>query len=453
MQIIADLHLHSKYSRAVSPKMDLFEIASWASRKGITLAATADWTHPLWFRHLRAELKEHTDGLYTLKNPPVDQKNPVYFMLSVEISCIYSQGGLLRRVHHLLLAPSLETAEKINTELARRGAKLMSDGRPILGLSSKDLLELALAIDPRALLIPAHAWTPWFAIFGSKSGFNSIEECFGSLSKHIYAVETGLSSDPLMNWQIKDLDSRSILSFSDAHSAPKMAREATVFVPTTNSKPQTTNFSYDDIADAIKQKPDGKLKVGYTIEFFPEEGKYHYTGHRECGVRYSVAETKEKGIICPACKRPLTVGVEHRVLELSGHAYGEADAVYKTGKSGMTFVYDKHNASRAPFVSIIPLLEILTELYDGSPKKAQDTFAEITSTIGTEFELLLKSPLDTIARRFPRLAEGIRIVRAREADVDPGYDGVFGKVKIFSDETAKRQTPAAASRENQLGLF
>ena len=266
MQIIADLQLHSKYSRAVSQKMDLFEIGSWASKKGIQLVATGDWTHPLWFRHITENLNEVNPGIYTLKKKPEDQKNEVCFFLSTEISSIYSQGGQVRRVHNLIFSPSIETCQKIIKKLQSEGANLMADGRPIVGISSKDLLEMVLEIDENVLFIPAHAWTPWFSIFGSKSGFDSIEECFGpENAKYIYAIETGLSSDPIMNWQIKELESRSIVSFSDAHSGPKLGREATVFV-STNDEPVILNkLTYFDIAGAIRQDAGAKLKIGYTI--------------------------------------------------------------------------------------------------------------------------------------------------------------------------------------------
>src|SRR3989338_6097990 len=218
MQYITDLQIHSKYSRAVSPKMDLYEIARWAEKKGINIVATGDWTHPLWFREIRASLKEVASGLFQLKNPPADAKNEVYFLLSTEISSIYYHKGTVRRVHNLLFSPSLKTCQSIISVLTGRGCNLMADGRPIVGLSSKELLEIALEVDPDCLLIPAHVWTPWFALFGSKSGYNSISDCFENLSNNVYAVETGLSSDPAMNWRIAELDSRSIVSFSDAHS-------------------------------------------------------------------------------------------------------------------------------------------------------------------------------------------------------------------------------------------
>lgn len=261
------------------------------------------------------------------------------------------QGGKQRRVHNLIFSPSIEICEKIIKELQHRGANLMADGRPIVGISSKDLLEMVLSIDKNVLFIPAHAWTPWFSIFGSKSGFDSIEECFGELANNIYAIETGLSSDPIMNWQIKELENRSIVSFSDAHSGPKLGREATVFVPNTISKFkfQISNLSYQDIADAIKQKSDGKLKIAYTIEFFPEEGKYHWSGHRTCNIKYNPQQVKEKGVICPVCKRPLTIGVENRVIDLSSKMLTNEDLLFIKNAVGLTFVYDKEKEKTVCF--------------------------------------------------------------------------------------------------------
>ena len=463
MQIIADLHIHSKYSRAVSQQMNLEQISLWASKKGVDLVATGDWTHPLWFREISANLKEVQNGVFALKKKSIEQKNDAYFILSLEISSIYSQGGKTRRVHNVILSPSLSTTGKVIKELQRRGTNLMSDGRPITGISSYNLLEMFLSIDENILMIPAHIWTPWFSLFGSMSGFDSIDECFGNLSRYIYGVETGLSSDPIMNWQIKELENRSILSSSDAHSGPKLGREATVFVPNTNSKFQipasaeasagkpNSKFSYVDIVDAIKQKPEGKLKIGYTIEFFPEEGKYHYTGHRACGIKYSAKETKEKGVMCPVCKKPLTVGVEHRVLDLSEKLLSGEDLSLAKNKVGVTFVSDKEKRRR-PFVSMIPLLEILTEI-TGSPAKALREYERLILT-STEFDILLKKSYEEIETLGgPQLKKAIEIVRDRKAYVEPGYDGVFGTVKIFNPQNESKPEDGEREKKEQLGLF
>ncbi len=436
MQIIADLQLHSKYSRAVSPQMNLEGISRWSSKKGINLVATGDWTHPLWFKEIKESLEESSSGIFNLK-----LRQNVKFLLSTEISSIYSQGDKVRRVHNLIFSPSIEICEKVINELKKRGANLMADGRPIVGISSKDLLQMVLEIDERILFIPAHIWTPWFSVFGSKSGFDSLEECFNELSDNIYAVETGLSSDPIMNWQIKELETRSIVSFSDAHSGPKLGREATVFIPINNQQSTISNFSYNDIADAIKQTPNSKLKIGYTIEFFPEEGKYHWTGHRSCNIRYNALETKKKGVICPVCGKSLTVGVENRVLDLSSKTFSQEDLIFMPNKVGLTFVYDKEK-KRRPFVSMVPLMEILLEINNGSPTKAQNEYENLTSNWATEFEILLKKPYEEIEKQGgEKLMIAIKTVRERKVFVDPGYDGVFGKVKIFK-ETPK-ESPAS----------
>ncbi len=443
MQIIADLQLHSKYSRAVSQKMDLVEIATWSSKKGINLVATGDWTHPLWFREIKANLIETSPGIYKLKNSLHDTS----FLLSTEISSIYSQGGKVRRVHNLIFSPSIETCEKIIKELQRRGANLMADGRPIVGISSKDLLELVLTIDKDVLFIPAHAWTPWFAIFGSKSGFDSIEECFEELADNIYAIETGLSSDPLMNWQIKELENRSIVSFSDAHSGPKLGREATVFVPRiSNNQVPISKLTYNDVANGIKQDPESKLKIGYTIEFFPEEGKYHWSGHRACNIRYNPQEVKEKGTICPVCHKSLTIGVENRVLDLSKKILTKDDLLFLKNTNDLTFVYDKEKKQR-PFVSLIPLLEVVTEINNGSHVGGVREYERLTSTFGTEFDILLKKSYEEIEKNGGKhLQEAIQKIRERDVFVDPGYDGVFGTVKIFNDENKKVEEKEAAQQ-------
>jgi uncharacterized protein (TIGR00375 family) len=439
MEIIADLQLHSRYSRAVSDKMTLSEVSRWSKRKGVTLVATGDWTHPLWFYSIKNELKESAAGIYTLKERPNETK----FLLSTEISSIYTQGGKVRRVHNLIFSPSLETSEKIIKKLHNEGANLSSDGRPIVGISSKDLLEMVLEIDERVLFIPAHAWTPWFAIFGSKSGFDSLKDAFGGLEKYIYAVETGLSSDPLMNWQIKELESRSIVSFSDAHSAPKIGREATVFTSS-----GAFDYSFDDIASAIKRNPFSKLKIGYTIEFFPEEGKYHWSGHRTCNVRYSAEEVREKGVTCPVCSKPLTIGVENRVMDLSYKTIHQDDLILEKNEVGLTYVYDPEK-KKVPFVSMIPLLEILYEVVGRSKTKSEREYDRITQ-IHSEFDILLKLGYDKIqSLGGQKLTEAVRRVRERRAIVDPGYDGVYGKVKIFEEKDEKTKI----EDKNQQPLF
>ncbi|MCS7093509.1 MAG: endonuclease Q family protein [Patescibacteria group bacterium] len=438
--IIADLHLHSKFSQAVSKKMGLEEIAYWARLKGINLVATGDWTHPLWFREIKKKLKVITPGIFQLEKFP-----EVKFMLVTEISTVYSHKEKLRKIHHLIFSPSFEVAEKIIKKLAGFGYNLLADGRPTIGLSSRELLELIMDINENTFLIPCHIWTPWFSLFGSRSGYDSIEESFEDLSTYITAVETGLSSDPVMNWQIKELTNRVIVSFSDAHSGSKLGREATVFVFNNEQASKPEAYSFSDILNALKQKPS-RLKIGYTIEFFPQEGKYHWSGHRDCRVRYSPEEVLKKGKICPVCQRQLTIGVENRVIELSERMIKKDDLCFLKNRSGLTFVYDKEK-KRTPFVSIVPLMEILQQITD-SPAKAEKDYFRLINELGPEFLIILNTPYEKIEAVGGRtLKEAIRNVREREVKVEPGYDGVFGKVQIFS----RKEKPEVQT--SQLGLF
>lgn len=447
MQIIADLHLHSKYSRAVSKDMELKTMAEWGRKKGIDLLATGDWTHPLWFKELESQLEETEAGIYRCKG-----SQGAKFILSCEIANIYSQGGKGRRVHTLFLAPSLETVRKINNEISLRGGNLMSDGRPILGLSLPEMCELVWGIDEKVLVVPAHIWTPYFAMFGSKSGFDSVEECFGEYADRIYAVETGLSSDPLMNWWISDLEKRAIVSFSDAHSPRKLGREATVF----QLKNNTSKFTYDDIYEAITErflgKNEGSLEIAYTIEFHPEEGKYHYTGHRNCQVVQSPEETSKKGTTCHVCGKPLTVGVMHRAVQLADAQLVTFEAQLKTSKAGVVGYYHPTDKTRPPYVMLVPLQEILAEALGVgvSSKRVQELYEQLLLRLGSEFEILLKTDGEKIkAIAGERAAEGVERVRQGKIVVKPGYDGVFGEVKIWP-------VPAQASeksRSEQQSLF
>lgn len=418
-RIIADLQLHSRFARAVSKQMTLPFIAEWARRKGIALVATGDWTHPLWFREIERDLEEMGNGLLRLKT----QQEPL-FLLATEVSSIYSQGGRLRRVHTLIWVPTIESARKINAEFTKRGCNLMSDGRPIIGLSSIHVAELVLSVEPKALIIPAHAWTPWFSVYGALGGFDSLDEAFGPYAKNIYAIETGLSSNPAMNWRIKELDHRAILSFSDAHSGPKLGREATVF--------DLAEVSYDYIYQAIKTDSN----IAYTIEFYPEEGKYHYTGHRTCGIRWSPEETKQKGKTCPVCGKPLTIGVMHRVEDLAGRS--EEDLRLETISIDEILAKATRSRSipnRPPFIMLVPLQEIIAEAV-GSPvasPKVQTPYFRLTDGLGGEFSVLLSSQLGDIAHvAGERVAQGIDKVRRGDITIDPGYDGVFGTVKIWA---------------------
>lgn len=446
MEIVADLHLHSKYSRAVSRDMNLTVMAEYASTKGLDLLSATDWTHPLWLREIKANLEEDTEGIFKLKGSSSD----VRFLLSVEISSIYSQGGQTRRIHSLVFSPSIEVCEKINEELQRRGANLSSDGRPIIGLSAKQLLEIVQSVSDRTMLIPAHVWTPWFSLYGSMSGFDSIEECFGEYSNKIYAIETGLSSDPSMNWRIKELGNRSILSSSDSHSPAKMGREATVFVPKNqveSSKSKVKSISYDDIRLAIMRDEKAKLRIGYTVEFYPEEGKYHYTGHRNCKVVYSPKDTREKGVICPVCHKSLTVGVMERVEKLASLDLTETS---KTNPNGVKWILDPTHA-QPPFVKLVPLLEIIAEVTGSTvfSAKTKNLFEQLCRELGGEMNVLLKTKKDDVAKiAGPNIADGVQKVREGNITVAPGYDGEYGVVKI----EAKAIDVAQTRSEKQIGI-
>jgi len=470
MHVVADLHLHSKYSRAVSQNMTLPVMAEYAKKKGLDLLTASDWTHPLWFKEIQHLLQESEEGIYQLKSEyrnPKFETNPnnqkeVKFLLSTEISCIYKQGDKLRRIHNLVFVPNFGIAEKVTKELLKRGANLSADGRPIIGLSSKALLELILEADERSMLIPCHAWTPHFGIYGSASGFDSLKEAFEDLAGHIYAVETGLSSDPEMNWHIPELRTRSILSFSDAHSPAKMGREATVFLPKNgisrpkadqplaeNDKFQISNLKYDDIRLAIMKKSP-KIRVGYTIEFYPEEGKYHFSGHRGCKVSLGPEEIAKNGTTCPVCKRRLTEGVMLRVQTLAGEEY-HSRTVEKQNAYGLKWLTDKERKYPS-YVKLVPLLEIVAEAMASTvtSQKVKDMYDSLCRQFTSELEVLLKVPTEDI-RKFAgsRIAEGITKVRAGNIEIIPGYDGEYGGVKIWKDG----EDPEKDTEEQQMSLL
>jgi len=420
--------------------MVLSEMENWAVKKGIDVLSASDFTHPLWFRELKAQLVSDGEGIYKLNPPAGGQNSKIRFILSTEISSIYSQGGKTRRVHNLVFMPNLESVEKFNSELLKRGCNLSADGRPIIGLSSRNLLELVLSIDKKAFLIPCHAWTPWFSLYGSNSGFDSIEECFQDLASEIFGIETGLSSDPEMNWRIKELDNRSILSFSDAHSAIKMGREATVF--------DLSSLSFTNIKNAIKK--DGDSKISYTIEFYPEEGKYHYTGHRVCRITQTPQETEKNGVICPVCKRPLTVGVMHRVEKLAQRPTNIKTAA---DEFGVTWVEDPTNL-HPKYVKLVPLVEIIAESAGVMPGSIRvlNTYDEMINKFGSEFNILLKTSISDLEKSFgEKIGQGVAKVRKQEIKVDPGFDGEFGKVKIWDERKLKEISEK--KEESQLGLF
>lgn len=426
-KVVSDLHLHSSYARATSKDLDFDILTKWAKFKGIDLLSSADFTHPLWVEQIKSKLVDSGNGFFTY--------NGFNFILGAEVSCIFSQGGKLRRVHLLLYVPSLAAMEKVNLELGKRG-KLASDGRPILGLSAKTVLEILLEADPDSIMIPAHAWTPWFGVLGQNGGFDSLEECFQDLTPYIYGIETGLSSDPEMNWRIKELDDRSIVSFSDAHSAPKMGRELTVF---------DMEGSYAGLLAALK-----KQSIDRTIEFFPEEGKYHYNGHRNCNFRETPTETVKRGLLCPVCQRPLTIGVMQRVETLAEKDRPEG---FKP-------------KTRAKFGKYVPLLEIIAEAHGWpitSPKVKQVYF-DLVNELESEIKILEEHEPEDIGKysKNQRLVEAIEKVRQGDIFIDPGYDGVYGVVEIWKKEQGKNEvknklrpvfSEPEKSTENQLNLF
>lgn len=428
------------------------KIWEWAKRKGIGLIATGDWTHPLWMREIKNNLEETGHGLLKLKNSPPAGSDGPQFLLETEVSCIYSQGGRLRRIHTMIWAPSIDSAEKINKKLLSLGANLMSDGRPIMGLSSLQIADVVFSIDPKALIVPAHIWTPWFSLYGSQSGFDSIEECFGRFAPYIYAVETGLSSNPQMNWRVKELDTRSIVSFSDAHSGGKLGREATVF--------ELSNLSFDSIRQALinpsrKQSGEQVLnRIVYTLEFYPEEGKYHYTGHRNCQVKQTPEETREKGTLCPVCGKKLTVGVMHRVDQLAGRSEEELKIEkVMEDKDILASIYrSKALPDRPPFIMLVPLAEIIAEVNGGQPtsKGVLSEYFKLVDYFGTEFKVLTEVKTDDLTKiSGEKISSAIGKVRSGDIFVDPGYDGVFGKVRIHSEE--KTETESAGKK--QMSLF
>ncbi len=401
MKFIADFHIHSKYSRATSRDMDLEHLDNWAKIKGIKVLGTGDFTHVEWFRDLKEKLEPAEPGLFKLRNSESETR----FILTAEISCIYTKKNLVRRIHIIIFSPSFEVCEKINTHLGWIG-NLKADGRPILGLDTKELVKIVLNISEDCLIVPGHIWTPWFSLFGSKSGFDSIEECFEDYSKYIYAGETGLSSNPEMNWRLSSLDKIALISNSDSHSPQKIGREANVF---------DTEISYPAIIEAIKSKNPQKFL--YTIEFFPEEGKYHFDGHRLCGISLSPQESKKSGNICPNCGRPLTIGVLNRVEELADRPSG----------------FKPENA--IPFKSLIPLEEIIADALGQMKrtKQVEEEYKNLIEKFDNEFNVLIDvSHSELTATTLPEIAEGIIRVREGRVNIEPGYDGVYGKIRIFS---------------------
>lgn len=408
--MIADLHIHSRFSMATSKEGTPENLDFWARKKGISLIGTGDFTHPVWREELKERLVSEGNGLYRLRDEYVKEESRKFpgegtrFVVSGEISSIYKKNGKTRKVHNVILLPGLEAADAMAQRLEKIG-NIHSDGRPILGLDSHDLLEMMLDVCPEGILIPAHIWTPHFSVLGAKSGFDSVEECFEELAPYIHALETGLSSDPAMNWRISKLDRYQLVSNSDAHSPSKLGREANLL---------DIDCSYEGLYRAIQT---GEGLEG-TVEFFPEEGKYHFDGHRKCGVSLSLVEAERLGGICPVCGKKLTMGVDHRVEQLADRAEG---FVKKDGKK---------------YESLVPLPEVISTCmgYSAASKKVQGCFEQMLQTLGTEFDILRNVPAEDIKTcAGERLAEGIENVRTGKVKRIPGYDGEYGKIQLFAE--------------------
>jgi PHP family Zn ribbon phosphoesterase len=453
MQQILDLHIHSRYSRSCSPELTLENIDAACRAKGVNIIASGDFTFPDWFFDIKNKLVETAAGagLYKLKGVENDK---VKFILSTEAALIYKDGGKVRRIHLVIHAPSLAAAEELNRYLDK-DFNIRSDGRPILGMSAPELMKLCLGIDKKFLIYPAHIWTPWFAVFGSKSGFDKMEDCFHGYTKDVYAIETGLSSDPEMNWRLSALDRFTILSNSDAHSLPNIGREANVF--------EMKEISYDEIYEIVKNKKiygggfgsaggagelekqtpltplykGGESGIKYTIEFYPEEGMYHYDGHRACGVSLTPEQTKKNKGLCPACKKPLTIGVMNRVEEL-------ADRSSAVSAGGLN-----PPPGQAGFVKLVELDKIIAEALDIKSRRAgkvQAVYGDLVRRGGNELNILLNMSLPDLAKiADTAVAEGIRRVRQGELIIKPGFDGQYGEIKIFSGQEKKKN--------KQKGLF
>ena len=411
MKMIADLHIHSRFSMATSKEGTPENLDFWARKKGISLIGTGDFTHPVWREEeLKERLVSEGNGLYRLRDAYVKEESRKFpgegtrFVVSGEISSIYKKNGKTRKVHNVILLPSLEAADAMAQRLEKIG-NIHSDGRPILGLDSHDLLEMMLDVCPEGILIPAHIWTPHFSVLGAKSGFDSVEECFEELAPYIHALETGLSSDPAMNWRISKLDRYQLVSNSDAHSPSKLGRVANLL---------DIDCSYEGLYRAIQT---GEGLEG-TVEFFPEEGKYHFDGHRKCGVSLSPVEAERLGGICPVCGKKLTMGVDHRVEQLADRAEG---FVKKDGKK---------------YESLVPLPEVISTCmgYSAASKKVQGCFEQMIQTLGTEFDILRNVPSEDIKScAGERIAEGIENVRTGNVKRIPGYDGEYGKIELFEE--------------------
>ena len=418
MSFVADVHLHSHYSRATSRDLTLENLHKWSALKGIDLVGTADFTHPQWLAQIKNKLEPAEDGLFRLQPAvarPVDDdvyvscRRKVRFLLTVEISSIYKKNGRTRKVHNIVALPDFTSVDELNRRLGAIG-NLKSDGRPILGLDCRDLLEICLEVCADVLFIPAHIWTPHFAALGSKSGFDSLEECYGDLLPHIYAVETGLSSDPAMHSRLTALDRFTLVSNSDAHSPPKLGREATCF---------DTELSYPAIHGALRQRHTSRFTS--TIELYPQEGKYHHDGHRKCGICWEPAQTMAADGLCPECGRKLTVGVLHRIEALADRPAQEA-----------------METPPRRFEHLIPLPEVISAVVGVGPssKRVQTIYHALLAELGPELHILREVEPGQIELDGgePLIAEGVRRMRAGRVRIEPGFDGQYGRVHLFSED-------------------
>lgn len=417
MAYVADLHTHSKFAGACSPQLTIPNLAKWAQLKGIDLLSTGDCLFPTHLEDMKRELQPLPSGLY--------EHGGTKFVVGTEVSCVYTENGKGRRVHVLIYLPSITAAEKLANQLKSLDVNIGYEGRPIINFSVKKLCEVVFQVEPKAIIIPAHIWTPWFGMFGSKSGFDFFGECFGEFSEKIYAVETGLSSEPIMNWRVTDLDKKTIVSFSDAHSLPRLGREVTYF---------DGEFSYDGLIDALRTE-----KVLGTIEFFPEEGKYHYSGHRKCGVVYDAKKLLENGPVCPKCGKDLTIGVEQRVEDLATRTFEDLKVKEEGG-----IIKSESFPHRPGFRMLIQLEEIIAECYEQNVKsqKVQQKYEQMVTTLDSELKILTKTPIDMIAMAAgKRIAEGIKRVREGKVKIEPGFDNTYGKISIWEDENDMEQIP------------
>jgi uncharacterized protein (TIGR00375 family) len=426
IRVMADLHIHGRYSRATSEQMSLGEIAKYAKIKGLNLVGTGDFTHPLWLKEIRENLAPEADtGLFKLAN--VD--SPVYFMLQTEVCTIFDYKGASKKIHHVILTPNLESADQINERLARFG-DLASDGRPILDCTAPQLVEEVMAVNADNMVFPAHVWTPWFSLFGASSGFDTVEDCYQDMTKHIHALETGLSSDPAMNWRLSGLDKYALISNSDCHSfwPWRIGREANAF-----DLPRCT---YDHVISAISDNDPERFK--FTIETDPAYGKYHWTGHRNCKVSLSPPEAIKFGNTCPVCRRKLVKGVEQRVEELSDRPSD----------------YKRPNAPG--FKCLLPLSEVIAAVI-GTDSPAIQAVWKIYNTLIAKFDdeytVLMDAPFEEIASVVDvPFAQAIIKVRNGSAKVIPGYDGVYGQLTLDVSVSVIKAKPLATPRVQQRSM-